>query len=84
MLAKAIEGGWTVDTLEKYIARLEREAAKKNSYEKRAVMLKDVRLFFNSVNKALEVMKLAGVDATAKRVDKDDVIEYTITIRNEH
>ncbi|MBO5558565.1 MAG: ParB/RepB/Spo0J family partition protein [Ruminococcus sp.] len=84
VLAKAIEGGWTVDTLEKYIARLEREAAKKNSYEKRAVMLKDVRLFFNSVNKALEVMKLAGVDATAKRVDKDDVIEYTITIRNEH
>ena len=66
------------------IARLEREEAKRNSYEKRAVMLKDVRLFFNSVNKALEVMKLAGVDATAKRVDKDDVIEYTITIRNEH
>jgi ParB family chromosome partitioning protein len=82
VLAKTIEGGWTVDALEKYIARLEREELKKSSYEKRAVMLKDVRLFFNSVNKALEVMKLAGVDATAKRIDREDCIEYTITIRN--
>lgn len=83
-LAKAIELGWTVDALEKYIARLEREEVKRNSYEKRAVMLKDVRLFFNSVNKALEVMKLAGVDATAKRTDREDCIEYTIIIKNEH
>ena len=82
ILARSIEGGWTVDTLEKYIKKLEREEAKKSSYEKRAVMLRDVRLFFNSVNKALEVMKLAGVDATANRVDKEDCIEYTIVIRN--
>lgn len=81
-LAKTIEGSWTVDVLEKYINRLEREELKRSSYEKRAVMLKDVRLFFNSVNKALEVMKLAGVDATAKRVDKEDHIEYTILIKN--
>ena len=81
-LAKAIEGSWTVDTLEKYIAQLEREEAQKNSYEKRSVMLKDVRLFFNSVNKAMEVMKLAGVDASAKRVNKDDCIEDIITIKN--
>lgn len=82
ILAKAIEGSWTVDTLEKYIARLEREEAQKSSYEKRSVILKDVRLFFNSVNKAMEVMKLAGVDATAKRINKDDCIEYIITIKN--
>ena len=80
ILAKAVEGGWTVDKLEKYIARIEREEVKKASYEKRSVMLKDVRLFFNSVNKALEVMKLAGVDATAKRVDREDCIEYTVKI----
>lgn len=83
ILAKAIESGWTVNSLEKYIARLEREEAQKSSYERRSVMLKDVRLFFNSVNKAMEVMKLAGVDATAKRVDKEDCIEYIITIRND-
>ena len=82
ILAKTINGSWTVDTLEKYIDRLERQELKKTSYEKRAVMLKDVRLFFNSVNKALEVMKLAGVEATAKRIDREDHIEYTIMIKN--
>ncbi|ADU20577.1 ParB/RepB/Spo0J family partition protein [Ruminococcus albus] len=82
ILAKTINGSWTVDTLEKYIDRLERQELKKTSYEKRAVMLKDVRLFFNSVNKALEVMKLAGVEATAKRIDREDHIEYTIVIKN--
>ena len=82
ILAKTINGSWTVDTLEKYIDRLERQELKKTSYEKRAVMLKDVRLFFNSVNKALEVMKLAGVEATTKRIDREDHIEYTIMIKN--
>ena len=82
-LAKAIEQNWTVDALEKHIDRLEREEIKKSSYEKRSVMLKDVRLFFNSVNKALEVMKLAGVEATAKRTDREDCIEYTVIIAKE-
>lgn len=80
VLAKAAEGGWTVSMTEKYILGLEREEVKKSSYEKRSVMLKDVRLFFNSVNKALEVMRLAGVEADAKKIRHDDYIEYIIKI----
>lgn len=80
VLAKAAEGSWTVETTEKYILKLEREELKRSSYEKRAVMLKDVRLFFNSVNKALDVIRLAGVKADAKRVDHKDYIEYIIKI----
>lgn len=80
ILAKAAEGGWTVEATEKYIQKLEREDAKKSSYEKRAVMLKDVRLFFNTVNKAVNVMKLAGVEADTKRINHKDYIEYIIKI----
>lgn len=82
-LIKAAEGGWTVETLEKYIMRMEREEAKKSSYEKRSVMLKDVRLFFNSVNKALNVMKMAGIEAETKKTEYEDYIEYIIKIPNE-
>lgn len=82
-LIKAAEGGWTVETLEKYIMRMEREEAKKSSYEKRSVMLKDVRLFFNSVNKALNVMKMAGIEAETKKTEYEDYIEYVIKIPNE-
>ncbi|MBR1738739.1 MAG: ParB/RepB/Spo0J family partition protein [Ruminococcus sp.] len=80
VLGRIIRGKLTVEAAEKLILRLEREEVKKNSYEKRAVMLKDVRLFFNSVNKALEVMRLAGVKADAKRTDYEDHIEYVISI----
>lgn len=82
-LVKAAEGGWTVETLEKYILKMEREEAKKSSYEKRSVMLKDVRLFFNSVNKALNVMKMAGIEAETKKTEYEDYIEYVIRIPNE-
>ena len=75
--------GWTVDTLEKYIAKLLKEDEKRASYHKRAAMLKDVRLFFNSVNKAIDVMRLAGVNADAKRIDHEDYIEYIIKIPSE-
>ena len=46
-------------------------------------MLKYVRLFFNSVNKAIDVMRLAGVNADAKRIDHEDYIEYIIKIPSE-
>lgn len=45
VLNKAAESGWTVDTLEKYIAKLLKDDEKRASYHKRAAMLKDVRLF---------------------------------------
>ena len=79
-LDKAIQNCWTVDRLEKYIARLLEDTAVKLKYQKRAVMLKDVRLFFNTVNKAVSVMKLAGVDASTKRINHEGYIEYIITI----
>ena len=83
VLNKAAESGWTVDTLEKYIAKLLKDDEKRASYHKRAAMLKDVRLFFNSVNKAIDVMRLAGVNADAKRIDHEDYIEYIIKIPSE-
>lgn len=80
VLGRIVKERLTVEAAEKLILKLEREEVKKNSYEKRAVMLKDVRLFFNSVNKALEVMRMAGVKAEAKRIDHKDHIEYVIRI----
>lgn len=80
ILNKMIQGHWTVEATEKYIARLEREKARADSYRKRSVMLKDIRLFFNSVNKALDVIRMAGVEADAERIDHEDHIEYIIRI----
>ncbi|MGN0593916.1 MAG: ParB/RepB/Spo0J family partition protein [Hominimerdicola sp.] len=80
VLVKIAENSWNVETTEKYILTLEREVIKQDSYRKRSVMLKDIRLFFNTINKAVNVMKLAGVEADTQRINHDDYIEYIIKI----
>ena len=47
---------------------------------RRTVAVKDVRIFFNTIEKAVEIMKQAGIEATAERHDYDGLIEYFIKI----
>lgn len=43
-------------------------------------VIKDIRIFVNSINKAIETMRLAGIDARMGKTDTDSFIEYTIKI----
>ena len=47
---------------------------------RRTFIMKDVRLFLNSVERGLRLMKEAGVDARTERQDTDDDILLTIRI----
>ena len=80
VLSHIIENSLTVDATEKYILSLEREEKVRQSYQKRAPILKDIKLFFNTVDKAVKVMKLAGVEAEVKKKKHDGLIEYTILV----
>ena len=48
-------------------------------FENKAV-IKDVRIFVNTINKAIDTMRLAGIDAKTDRKDTENFIEYTIRI----
>ncbi len=80
VLLKIIRDSLNVDATEKYIISLSSKEKIRQSYQKRSVILKDIKLFFNTVDKAVEVIKLAGVDAKVKKNKQDGFIEYTITI----
>ena len=43
-------------------------------------IVKDVRLFFNTINKAISVMKESGIPASAQKIEKEDCIEYIVKI----
>ena len=43
-------------------------------------IVKDVRLFFNTINRAISVMKESGIQASAQKVERDDCIEYIVKI----
>lgn len=69
-----------VEMTEAYISKLLEEKKKRESYKKRSPILKDVRLFVNTINKAIEVMRLSGVEANTKKTQTENEITYTITI----
>ena len=47
---------------------------------KPTIVLKDVRLFLNTVSRGLSLMKQAGVKANCLRQETADTIQLTITI----
>jgi ParB family chromosome partitioning protein len=49
-------------------------------FKKRCCVLRDVRLFINTINKAVETMKAAGIDANASKIQQDGFIEYIVKI----
>ena len=55
-------------------------AAPKPARHKRVLLVRDVRLFLNTITHALEVMRAAGVDARCSREDGEGEICLTIRI----
>ena len=47
-------------------------------------VIKDLRIFLNTINKAIDTMRLAGIDAQSDKKDTDNFIEYTIRIPKRH
>ncbi len=47
---------------------------------KRIPVIRDVRLFFNSITKMVSTMRQSGVDAKTSRSETEEYIEYTVII----
>ena len=69
---------WNVAKTEKYIEDL--LTRKPKSAHSNILVVKDIRLFLNTINKALGKMKASGIPATAVSMENGDYIEYTIKI----
>lgn len=52
----------------------------RESYRKRSKVFSDIRLFVNTINKAVETMQAAGISADSVKTQHDDYIEYKIRI----
>ena len=48
--------------------------------KKPIIYVKDVRLFVNTIHKAVDVMHTAGIDADFKKIEHKDSIEFSITV----
>lgn len=76
LLKKAGEKQLNVAELEALV----KQEANKKPVQKRRIMIQDVRIFANTINRAISFMKSAGVNATSVRQDTDEYIEYVVRI----
>ena len=81
------DNGLSVAAAEAYIEELLAGDAPAQKTERpeprRSLILKDVRVFLNSLNRSLELMKQGGIDAGVKRVETEDSLVLTISIPKE-
>ena len=80
-LSKIIAEGLTIQQTEDFITLLINQTPRtdKRQGSSKAV-IKDIRIFMNTINKAIDTMRLAGIEAQANKTDTDNFIEYTIKI----
>ena len=79
-ISAAVEKGFSPAELRRYIDSACKEEKKLRSYRRRARALSDRHLFFNTIEKAVKIMRLAGVDIRTEKVSRDGFTEYTIRL----
>lgn len=86
VIEHVIERELNVSATEDYIERklceniLGTEAVK----SKYRLIIKDIRIFCNTIDKAVKTVKASGLDIESSRVESDDKIELSITIPKHH
>lgn len=79
-LSRVISEELNVSQTEELVAYLCKSSPKKKYRGKSKAVIKDIRIFVNTINKAIDTMRQAGIDAEAQKTDNEDFIEYTIRI----
>ena len=72
--------GWNVAQTEAYVETLLHRVSVEPKQMQPKYVLKDVRIFLNSIRRQLGIMQRAGVDAAVEREDTDEEIRMTIRI----
>ena len=75
-----VEKDYNVAQTEEYVEALLRETGAAPAQKKPTYVIKDVRIFLNSIRRQLGVMQRAGVDAAVEREDTEEEIRMTIRI----
>ena len=80
IIGKVIKYNLNVERTEQAIDEHIGKVKDKESYRKRSKVFQNVRIFVNTINKAVETMKAAGIAADSKKIQNEDYIEYRVKI----
>lgn len=78
VLRAVVEKKMNVSQMEQYIQH--RPEKPKEKEKRKVIIVKDVRIFLNTINKAIDTMKSAGIPAEAEKYEEAGCIEYRVRI----
>ena len=80
ILEKVVHNKLNVERTEKLIEDYIGSQKEKNSYKKRSAVFQNVKIFVNTINKAVQTMQAAGISADSKKIQNENYIEYRVRI----
>lgn len=84
LLKRVINEGLTAEGTEQLVANSKHEIAERPAERlgKQVVLMRDVKAFFNTLERSVDVMRHAGVDVKVEKTDKEFETEVLIRIPN--
>lgn len=79
-LRHMIERGLNVKQTENFVERLLEKNREQERKSHRRIIIKDVRIFMNTINKAVDTMRLSGIDAFTDQKETEEYIECVVRI----
>lgn len=85
VLSRIIAENLNVKETEKYISSLldNKKVQPLHNNNDKKIVVKDVRIFVNTISRAVDTMRMSGIDAVSKKEETEDYIEYTVKIPKE-
>lgn len=80
VLEKVVKSNLNVERTERLIDDYIGRERVKASYKKRSKVFQNVRMFVNTINRAVETMQAAGISADSRKIESDEYIEYRVRI----
>lgn len=81
VLEKIVEESLNVTESEKYIENMHNKTLENQSKKPTPkIVIKDVRIFINTLTKAFDTMKLSGINAISNKIENEEYIEYSVKI----
>ena len=78
VLSHIIAENLNVKETEKYISSLldNKKVQPLHNNNDKKIVVKDVRIFVNTISRAVDTMRMSGIDAVSNKEETEDYIEY--------
>lgn len=79
-LSEVIASNLNVKQTEQLVEKMLSTVPTKKAKQTTKIIYKDIRIFVNTISKAIDTMKSSGIEATSEKNETDDYIEYFVRI----